>query len=105
MATVPISATAVELERSVPQEAPTPVWRTLYERWFNVIWGVGTLVLFFVAWEVAMREGWIDPFFISSPSQILAAAQTYLTSSEFAADFGTTAAEFLMGFGISVLIG
>jgi ABC-type nitrate/sulfonate/bicarbonate transport system permease component len=105
MAAAQLHAVRFPVEPGIPEDPPESIWRGLYRRWFNVIWGALSLGLFFFAWELSMRQGWVDPFFLSSPSQILAQAQTYLSSPEFIEDASTTASEFLMGFGLSVVIG
>jgi NitT/TauT family transport system permease protein len=105
MATIQIPAAPIAAQASAPEEPSAAWWAALYRRWFNLIWGVVSLSLFFALWEVAMRQGWLDPFFLSSPSQILAQAQSYLSSPEFLTDFTTTASEFLAGFGLSVVLG
>jgi ABC-type nitrate/sulfonate/bicarbonate transport system permease component len=88
-----------------PLEPVQSMWASLYRRYFNVMWGTVSVVLFLVVWEVAIRQRWIDPFFLSSPTRVWDAARGYVGSREFFNDLGISGAEFLLGFGLSVLIG
>jgi len=64
--------------------------------------GVATLVLF-VAWEAAARLGGISPFLLPAPSEVLI---TTVTQFPLLAHMSVvTAAEFLLGFALGVLIG
>ena len=64
--------------------------------------GVATLALF-VAWEAIARLGAISPFLLPAPSEVLI---TTVTQFPLLAHMSVvTAAEFLLGFALGVLIG
>jgi NitT/TauT family transport system permease protein len=64
--------------------------------------GVATLALF-VAWEAFARLGGISPFLLPAPSEVLI---TTVTQFPLLAHMSVvTAAEFLLGFALGVLIG
>ena len=64
--------------------------------------GIAALVLF-AAWEAAARLGGISPFLLPAPSEVLI---TTVTQFPLLAHMSVvTAAEFLLGFALGVLIG
>ncbi|MCX7571647.1 ABC transporter permease [Tumebacillus sp. DT12] len=72
-----------------------------------LVWGLRILcsVLFFGAWEYAVRLGWLDPFFFSSPVEIYTQIIAWLSGQEIYYDIYITIGETLLGFAIGVLIG
>lgn len=62
---------------------------------------VGTFLLI---WELVPRLGLVKPLFTSSPSRIAAAAYALMLDG-FWYDIGITLTEFVLGFGLSILVG
>jgi NitT/TauT family transport system permease protein len=75
-------------------------WVHRHERF---LLSVVSVTLFFVLWEGIARLGLVKSILISSPSQILQAAQ-WLLANGFWYDIGTSLLEFAFGFGLAVLV-
>ena len=69
------------------------------------LWRWGLLVGLILLWEVASRIGLIDPFFFSSPTQILSTAVTKWQSGSLWRDIVYTASSTLLGFLLGTAIG
>jgi ABC-type nitrate/sulfonate/bicarbonate transport system permease component len=67
--------------------------------------GVLSFVIILLAWEAAVRVGWLNPFFTSRPSLIFAALVTEAKSGELFHNVRVSLGEFAVGFGLSVLAG
>lgn len=68
-------------------------------------WRWGLLVALIVLWEAGSRLGLIDPFFFSSPSQIVETAVTKWQSGQLLRDVRYTAASTLLGFVLGTSVG
>lgn len=69
------------------------------------LWRWGLLVGLILLWEAASRIGLIDPFFFSSPTQILSTAVTKWQSGSLWRDIVYTASSTLLGFLLGTAIG
>ncbi len=69
------------------------------------LWRWGLLVGLILLWEAASRIGLIDPFFFSSPTQILSTAVTKWQSGSLWRDIVYTASSTLLGFLLGTVIG
>jgi NitT/TauT family transport system permease protein len=67
--------------------------------------GAGALLSFLLAWEIFGRSGLVDPLFISSPTRVAQAGITILLEPEFWNDLRVSGTEFVLGYGLAVLIG
>jgi taurine transport system permease protein len=81
-------------------ERPLDLWTTA------VIGALGLLV-FLGVWELSVRAGWIDPFFLPAPSQVVrrAAAMSLGENPVLLHDIRMSATRVLMGFLLSVVAG
>lgn len=77
----------------------------LFQRHERAIVGGSTLLLFLLVWELAFRLAWVNPLFISSPTQVALAAVEVFSSAEFRADIGVSASEFLIGYLMAIAVG
>lgn len=68
-------------------------------------WRWGLLILLIVLWEVCSRTGLIDPFFFSSPSQIVQTAVVKWQSGSLWRDIQYTASSTLLGFLLGTAVG
>ncbi len=84
---------------------PSSKMLRLYRKSEQVVLGLVGLSIIAVAWQAASGLGWINPIFISSPSQVVATAVRQTLEGNLWADFRITVAEFAVSFGASVLIG
>ena len=75
------------------------------EKWIIRLIQVLILVAFFVLWEVLTMYGVLDPFFISSPSRIIATIEDLYVSGELFLHIGTTLYETVIGFILATAIG
>ena len=67
--------------------------------------GVTGLIIALVAWEVSAKAGWVEVRYVSSPSRVFAAGREYLASDLFVRDLQASGHVFLVGFGLSVVVG
>jgi NitT/TauT family transport system permease protein len=67
--------------------------------------GVLSFALIIVAWELAVRAGWLNPFFTSQPTAILAALERAARAGDLARSLRVTLGEFAAGFGLAIAIG
>lgn len=84
-------------------------WRTRIRRWLRARWptalaGVASLGVF-VLWQTSNDQQWVDPLFTSSPLAVLAAGQQLLASPSFRGSVLETAAEFVVGYALSAVVG
>jgi ABC-type nitrate/sulfonate/bicarbonate transport system permease component len=56
-------------------------------------------------WEAVVDIGWGNPAELSSPSRVAQSAIAYIGTREFFADFASSALEFVVGFGLAVIVG
>lgn len=75
------------------------------EKWIIRLIQVLILVAFFVLWEVLTMYGVLDPFFISSPSRMIATIEDLYVSGELFLHIGTTLYETVIGFILATAIG
>ncbi len=69
------------------------------------LWRWGLLVGLIALWEIGSRIGLIDPFFFSSPAEIVRTAVIKFQSGQLLRDIQYTAASTLLGFLLGTLIG
>lgn len=62
-------------------------------------------VLFLLAWETAVKLGWLDGFIFSSPSRVLKTFGTMWKDGSIFQHIGTTVAETLISFLLVVFLG
>ena len=76
---------------------------------FVQCWRWGLLAALILGWEAGSRTGIIDPFFFSSPTQILQTAIVKWQSGSLSRDIAYTASSTLLGFllgtGVGTIIG
>ena len=76
---------------------------------FIQCWRWGLLAALILGWEAGSRTGIIDPFFFSSPTQILQTAIVKWQSGSLSRDIAYTASSTLLGFllgtGVGTIIG
>lgn len=77
------------------QGASTTVW---------VIRAIG-LSLILVIWELAVRLGLVEEFFLSAPTAVVAALFELAVDSTFYGHLGTTMLELVIGFALGVIVG
>lgn len=63
------------------------------------------LVSFFLLWEIAARQGWIDPFLFSQPTRMLASAMEMMQDGTLFLHIGTTLWETVAGFLLGTILG
>ncbi len=67
--------------------------------------GASSLGVICCLWELGVRVGWLDPFFTSQPSAIAATLVEQLRTGELMANLSVSLGEFVVGFGMAVVIG
>lgn len=67
--------------------------------------GTGAVVVFLVAWQAGSTVGLLPKEFLPGPIDVGHALASYVTSSRFVGDLATTAEEFAIGYGVSLLLG
>jgi len=66
--------------------------------------GAVTTICFLGAWQGAASTGLVSTEFLPSPSTIVNALVKYTSSTRFPGDLSTSAQEFAIGYGLSVII-
>lgn len=69
------------------------------------LWRWGLLAALILLWETGARLGWLDPFFFSSPAEILRTALIKWRSGELGRDILYTGSSTLLGFVLGTLAG
>ena len=72
---------------------------------FVQCWRWGLLIALIVLWEAGSRLGFIDPFFFSSPTQIIRTAVVKWQSGQLPRDIVYTASSTLLGFILGTVAG
>ncbi len=75
--------------------------------WRSAVIGAIGLIVFLVLWELLVRAGVIDSFFLPMPSAVAVRALQMTTGEDavLISDIKISATRVLMGFGLSVIIG
>ncbi len=74
-------------------------------KWIVNAWRWGLLLALVLLWEIGSRLGLIDPFFFSSPSEIVKTAIVKWHSGQLWRDIRYTASSTLLGFVLGTSIG
>ena len=69
------------------------------------IWRWGLLIALLALWEAGSHLNWFDPFFFSSPSEILDTAIVKWQSGQLPRDIVYTASSTLLGFLLGTVVG
>ncbi|MGG1661598.1 ABC transporter permease [Brevibacillus sp. NRS-1366] len=80
-------------------------WRKLVKDSRGTLLSTLSIVAVLVLWEFIARQEIVDPLFISSPTAIAQAAVVMLQESDFWKDLGVSGYEFIVGFGLAILVG
>ncbi|GIN20415.1 ABC transporter permease [Siminovitchia fordii] len=70
-----------------------------------LIISVISVSMFLLLWEIASRNAWINPLFISSPIEILQASVSMVQEASFWDNMKVSGYEFLAGFALAILVG
>src|SRR5258705_10262161 len=87
------------------QDADAPPPRALWQRHENFLLGLGSVAAFLLFWEASVAIGWANPLFTSSPSRIFTTAYEMFADGSIYPDLLVSAQEFVLGFGLAVIIG
>ncbi|HYM18895.1 MAG TPA: ABC transporter permease [Micropepsaceae bacterium] len=85
-----------------PVEGPK---RSLWQRNENLVLGLSSVAVFLAFWEFAVRIGWANPLFTSSPVRIFVTAYEMFADGSIYPDLLVSGEEFALGFGLAVIIG
>lgn len=77
----------------------------LYRRYDAFLLGTIGLVGMGVIWELTARFQWVDPFLISSPTQVALALKGWCSTGALWRDLATSLGELLIAFTASAVIG
>lgn len=77
----------------------------LWAAWIRHLVAIGLFAVVLVGWEIGVRARWIDPFFWSSPGQIIVTGYIFVTSGSALFDTWFTVQSTLLGFVIGTLAG
>lgn len=78
--------------------------RAVRRRWASIL-GVISVLGLAAVWELISRQAIIDPFFISSPSEIATTAYGMFSSGEIFPHLRVSAYEAVLGFAAAVVVG
>lgn len=88
--------------------APSPGRTARLTRWRRnrrTILGTATLLVFVGVWQGIAATGWVKPIFLSSPLAVAHAFWHEATSGVLAHDLAVSGWEFLIGFGLAIVVG
>jgi NitT/TauT family transport system permease protein len=71
----------------------------------HAILGIVAMLLFLAFWEMAVRLGWVNPLFTSSPSQIALTGYEMFADGSIYEHIRVSAYEFFVGYGAAIIIG
>ena len=74
-------------------------------RYLPMTLGALSLVLLLFGWELLVRVGWLNPFFTSQPTAIVAALVEQIRSGELLRNLRATLQELGAGFGAAIIVG
>ena len=63
------------------------------------------LIAALILWEMSARMGWIDPFIMSSPSQVMSTVARLYNGNELCHHIGITLYETVVGFILGTILG
>ena len=75
------------------------------KRWIIALWRWGLLAALLILWEAGARNGWIDRYFFSSPSEIVKTAAVKWRTGDLGRDILYTAGSTLLGFVLGTVVG
>ncbi|WP_102348855.1 ABC transporter permease [Bacillus sp. Marseille-P3661] len=75
-------------------------WTTQRQRW-----GITSVFIFLILWELISTLQIIDPKYISKPTSIITTGYTMITSGGFFEHFYISMAELFIGFALAVVVG
>ena len=70
-----------------------------------VFLGITSFAVIVLAWESAVRVGWVNSFFVSQPSAVAATLSRTARSGELGHNLAVSSREFAIGYGLSVVVG
>ena len=79
--------------------------RPIYLKYEALILGILSLGLIALVWQVVVDLGWINPFFVSSPSRVFEALLTQLENGILVQHIGATLLAFAIALAISASLG
>ena len=71
----------------------------------QVVLGILSFGVILLAWEAAVRWGWVSSFFVSQPSAVAASLSRAARSGELEHNIAVSFREFVIGYGLSVVVG
>ncbi len=86
------------------QGDPQTRWGQFYNRHESGIIGFSSVAFFLIAWESAVRFGWVNALFLAPPTDVVASLWN-LSSGRLWEDVYVSSLEFVIGFVLSVLFG
>jgi ABC-type nitrate/sulfonate/bicarbonate transport system permease component len=85
--------------------AEASAWRRWYLKNERLLFGLIGFFSVVIAWELAVRFGFLKLIFISSPSKIVEAAQLEVRQGRIWGDIGVSLLEFSLGYLIAAVLG
>ena len=70
-----------------------------------VVLGTASFAAILLAWELVVRFGWVDPFFVSQPSAVAVSLSHAARSGELWHHLAVSLREFAIGYGAAVVVG
>lgn len=90
---------------SIPGRPRGSLAAQVYRRSERTIIGMASVLVFLSIWEAAFRLHWVNPLFISAPSQVALAMKSVFASPDFRTDLAISATEFAIGYVMAIGVG
>ena len=92
-------------EPLISKEQTAFLARIRRRKWAVICLQVFLLIAFFLLWEAAANQSWIDPFIFSQPTRMITAAEEMLADGTLWMHIGTTLWETVAGFLLGTILG
>ena len=79
--------------------------RLQFNRYKPLILGIVSFIIILSFWEISAWLEWVNPFFISRPTEIAAVLKEQMITGELFRNLYPSLFEFIVGFGLAVIVG
>jgi ABC-type nitrate/sulfonate/bicarbonate transport system permease component len=105
-----VASTESEPRGAAPAASPGPAAERIprpgrLRRWEPLLWGVGSVVTFLVAWQLVAQAQLVPPLFLPAPTEIGQAGIVMFQDPAIWIDLQTSGEEFALGYLLAIAVG
>jgi ABC-type nitrate/sulfonate/bicarbonate transport system permease component len=97
-------ATELQVERQRARSSPS-AWGRIWRTWRPSILGLASVALLVLIWQLATMFHLVNTLFLSPPLAVAQAMVDLVTSGDLMFNLGVSGEEFVIGLGISIVLG